>query len=505
MGKLRSNVLANFLGQGWAALLQLVFVPVYIKLIGIEAYGLVGFYVALQATVQIFDLGLGQTMTREFARRAASPNKLHDARDLLRTVGVVYWTMAGLIAVVVLLSAPFLAEHVIKAQNLTQETVRHAIMLMAVIIPIQWAVNLHQGALMGLERQVLVNVLRTVMLTVGAAGAGLILWLVSPTITAFFLWQALVVFVYFVVTSFSLGRALPPVIGQPRFRVALLREIRRFAAGMSGITIASVVLMQLDKWILINLLPLKMFGYYTLAGLVAGALYIFITPVFNGLFPRFSILRSQTREDHLKKLYHLGTQVMTTAVIPAAIILSLFSRDVLMLWTRDSEVAAASALIVSILVWGTALNGLMNIPYALQLAYGWTSLALKIVLVKLVILAPVIFALTVSFGVVGAAIAWLLLNVFYVIAGIPLTHTRLLKGEAGAWFSKDVFPPALAALLVGGLAQAIHPSNVSALVQLGFLMCAFAVAVLVSALIAGETRLLIADQFKRWGLMPRQP
>ena len=40
-------------GTGWSALMQIAFIPLYIKFMGIEAYGLVGFYITLQGALQI--------------------------------------------------------------------------------------------------------------------------------------------------------------------------------------------------------------------------------------------------------------------------------------------------------------------------------------------------------------------------------------------------------------------------------------------------------------------
>ena len=47
MSLLKRNIIANFAGQGWAALMALAFVPLYIKFLGIEAYGLIGFFAML--------------------------------------------------------------------------------------------------------------------------------------------------------------------------------------------------------------------------------------------------------------------------------------------------------------------------------------------------------------------------------------------------------------------------------------------------------------------------
>ena len=47
MSLVRRNIVASFIGQGWVALMGFVFVPFYLKFIGAEGYGLVGFFVLL--------------------------------------------------------------------------------------------------------------------------------------------------------------------------------------------------------------------------------------------------------------------------------------------------------------------------------------------------------------------------------------------------------------------------------------------------------------------------
>ena len=44
MLSLGRNVIANYIGRTWAAILSILFVPFYVKFPGIEAYGLVGFF-----------------------------------------------------------------------------------------------------------------------------------------------------------------------------------------------------------------------------------------------------------------------------------------------------------------------------------------------------------------------------------------------------------------------------------------------------------------------------
>ena len=70
----RRNVVANYIGSFCQALLGFLFVPLYIKYLGIESYGLIGLSVSLSALLRLADLGLSSTLSREFARCSAMPD-----------------------------------------------------------------------------------------------------------------------------------------------------------------------------------------------------------------------------------------------------------------------------------------------------------------------------------------------------------------------------------------------------------------------------------------------
>ena len=44
----KRNVIANYFGQGWRAALSLLLLPVYLQLLGLEAFGLIGVFTMLQ-------------------------------------------------------------------------------------------------------------------------------------------------------------------------------------------------------------------------------------------------------------------------------------------------------------------------------------------------------------------------------------------------------------------------------------------------------------------------
>jgi hypothetical protein len=55
---LKKNVIANYFGIGWQALMGVAFVPLYIKYLGMEAYGLIGIFAILQAWLVLLDMGM---------------------------------------------------------------------------------------------------------------------------------------------------------------------------------------------------------------------------------------------------------------------------------------------------------------------------------------------------------------------------------------------------------------------------------------------------------------
>lgn len=95
---LKRNLIANYLGQGWTALMGLVFVPLYIKYLGIESYGLIGLFAVLQAWLSLLDMGMTPTLSREMARFTGGAHNAQSIRDLLKSIEIISLAIAMLIA-----------------------------------------------------------------------------------------------------------------------------------------------------------------------------------------------------------------------------------------------------------------------------------------------------------------------------------------------------------------------------------------------------------------------
>jgi O-antigen/teichoic acid export membrane protein len=263
---------------------------------------------------------------------------------------------------------------------------------------------------------------------------------------------------------------------------------------MSGITVCSLLLTHADRLILSAVLSLEAFGRYVLAWTVANGLLVLIVPVFNATFPRLTVLVTAGDETGIKDLYHRASQLIAVISLPVAAVLSFFALEVLLLWTRDAEAARQAAPIVSVLVAGIAFNGVLHLPYALQLAFGWTKLSLISAIVFTIVLIPAIVVTSLRYGPIGAAAVWAVLNLANFFIVVPLVHRRLLKGELWRWFG-DVTGPLVAATTITALCWTLLPRPSSPAISVAILGFTYCLAMAGAVLAAPRVRSAIAAQF----------
>src|ERR1017187_8691142 len=151
------NATANYSGRIWAALLNVATIPLYVRLMGPEAYGLIGLFALVQGLVQVFDAGLSATLNRELARIPAGNETQRERSDMTRSLEVLYWAFGGAIAAVACCVSPFIATRWLNTSHMPSATISHALMLMGLVVGVSWPSGLYSGGMLGLERHVLLN------------------------------------------------------------------------------------------------------------------------------------------------------------------------------------------------------------------------------------------------------------------------------------------------------------------------------------------------------------
>lgn len=499
MSVVKRNLFANYVGQVWVAIMGLAFIPLYIAYLGVESYGLIGMLAMLQAWFVLLDLGMTPVLNREMARFTAGGHNVESIRDLLRSVEVLAFAVSFVIAIAIWCASGWLARDWLKPEALSVETVVQAFAIMGVVVALRFVEGIYRSCLLGLQRQVLFNVVNSVMATLRAVGAVAILAWVSPTIEAFFIWQGVVSAISLFCLAWFVYSSLAPADRHGRFSLQALHGVSRFAGGIMGITFLSLILMQIDKVLLSTLLDLAEYGQYMLASVVAGALYMVASPIGQAWLPRLTELHEQKKGAEFIRVYHLGAQLVSVVVGSVAAVLIVFADPVLLLWTRDPELVRSVSLLVSILVFGNLLNMLMWLPYRAQLASGWTSLAVRINVIAVLVIVPSIILVVPSYGVESAAWLWVCLNAGYLLLGVHFMYMKILRFEKWSWYKNDILKPIGAAFVVAISIDTIIPvEQLSWFFQVVVLILAGCSIVLAAGVAAPDVRGRLLNYGLRW-------
>jgi O-antigen/teichoic acid export membrane protein len=495
LNRLKANFIANLLGQGWRAAMSLAFIPIYIRELGAEAYGLIGIYASLQAWLFLVDMGLRPTLVREMARFTGGQHDAQSIRDLLRTSEIVAAVLCGGVALALWGASGWLAARWLNAEALPLDVVADALALMGLVAALQVMEGLYAGSIAGLEHQVKQNIIMSVMATLRGAGAALVVMFLAPDITAFFQWQLCVAVVATLTMGTALYRLLPKAGQAGRFSVAAIREVWRYASGMAVITVLVLLLTQVDKLLLAKLLPLEDFGHYMLASVVASALFYFYSPVVGAFFPRLATLAATpAAHEELRDNYHLGAQLVTLLAGSAGAVMSAFAEPLLRVWTGDEKLSQTVAPMLCLLAIGSLLNGLMALPYHLQLAHGWTRLTIIVNSVAACILVSALFVLVPRFGAIAAALVFVLLNAGYVTIAVWMMHGRLLPAEKWRWYLQDTALPLGCMMAFAWGASLLLPAGLSPASTLALVAAVGLATVAIGATLAPRVRRLLVTR-----------
>jgi O-antigen/teichoic acid export membrane protein len=472
---IRKDVLANILGKGWVGLVSILFVPFFIKFLGVEAYGLVGFFLSLQTVLLLVDFGFSTTLNRALAACGAGivPPSVISLATMLERLFVGF---SLIILLGVVIAAPWLVNHWVTLQQLPASNVQHGLQLMGISIALQLPFMLYSGGLIGLGRQTQVNVILAMAATLRFGGALVVLMLV-PRIEAFFAWQVVAVGGQSLWARQLFWRRLrvrssPPASlhpssssphsssshpsPSPHHQAKAFRGHIGFAAAVGLTSVLGTVLTQMDKLMLSRLLPLESYSYYMLAWTLCSTLPVLASTVVTAYFPRLSAEVAQP-DGTPAPLYHQACQLLACALMPAGALLMLFPREILTLWLGNPQVVQQVAPVLTIMAVGSLLNTLVHLPHAMQWALGLARLGLYANIFMIGAMVPAMYIAVQQAGILGAVWVWVALNITYVFIGVPLMHCWILRGQLPTWLAADVLRPAAIAFGVVGLLRQLWP------------------------------------------------
>jgi O-antigen/teichoic acid export membrane protein len=496
---LKKNILANYASQIYVTLLGIVILPLYIKYMGAEAYGLVGFFSMLQAWFNLLDMGLTPTMARETARFRGGATDALSYRRLVRALEGVFLVVALVGGAAMFAASGYIAHNWLQASQLPIVEVQTAIQLMAIIIAMRWMCELYRGAISGSERLIWLGGYNSMIATLRFIGVLPLLMFVEVTPTIFFSFQFVVAVIELLGLLFYAYRLLPdiPKGQQLPWDWTPLKPVLKFSLTIAFTSSVWVLVTQTDKLVLSKILPLAEYGYFTLAVLVASGVMVIGGPISAAIMPRMSKMEAEGDHAGLIRLYRHATQLVAVLAGAASITVAFCAEPLLWAWTGDKYLAHQAAPVLVLYALGNGILAVAAFPYYLQYAKGDLRLHLIGNAVFVVLLIPTIIWAASQYGGVGAGYVWLGMNLLSFVAWLPLVHRKFEPELNLKWYSQDILVIFLAAAIAGYCLSIILPQSDSRGMQLAKVVFTGLFVLLAGAAASSETRTKVKDWLAR--------
>jgi O-antigen/teichoic acid export membrane protein len=435
---LRVNLVANYVGQLYSALIGILLVPLYVEYLGIEAYGLVGFYTALQGWFMLLDAGLTPAIGREAARFNGGAMDVLRLRRVLRSLEGIVIAVGTLGATAIALGAGPIASRWLHPEQLRQEEVAFAVALMGITIALRWIAGLYRAAIGGLEDIVWLSGFSIVIATFRFVLVIPVLLYVGSTPAHFFGYQLVVAVLEVLVLIGQTYRRLPAVQQRVSWSLQPVRDVLPFALSSGLATVVWVLVTQTDKILLSGVIPLTHYAYFTMAVLAASGITVLTSPISGALVPRLTRLGASGDNAGLMRLYRDATQLTALLATPLVLVLAFFPEQVILAWTGKPDMAVNAAPVLRLYAVGNGVLALAALPYYLQIAKGDLSLHTVGNVLFLLLYVPLLFFAAKHFGALGAGYAWIAANVLPFLTWLPLVHRRYLERSHVDWMLRDI-------------------------------------------------------------------
>lgn len=392
----------NLLGQGLPLLVALVAMPILIKQLGTDRFGVLLISWAFIGYFSLFDLGLSRALTKLIA------DQLGAARE--ERVPSLAWTALALMAVlglcgslIVGFSSKWIVLSVLKIPEGLHSEALGAFYLLACSLPLVTVTAGFRGILEAYQRFGLINAARVAMGVVTFAGPLMVLPFTRSLVA--------------VVAVLVAGRGIALIVhwlmclhNVPNLRHEMRidhREIRPLLAFGGWMTISNLIspmMAQMDRFLIGIIISVTAVTYYTTPYEIVSRISVIPTAAVGVLFPAIATSLAIDR-NRTAVLFERAIIFVQLILFPIILIVVGLGREGLQLWLGD-EFAVNSTLVLQILAVGILINNVAQVLFVTVQGVGRPDLTAKLHLAELPVYLLTLWILIGQFGIIGAAWAW---------------------------------------------------------------------------------------------------
>lgn len=396
------NIGWNLIGQIAPLIAALVSIPLLVKAIGTDRFGILTIGWMLIGYFSLFDFGLGRALTQIVSAKLANKEErqvpvliwtgLALMFGLGLAAGVLLWTLGGWIIYSVLNIPPAL-----------QQEAQQSLTMLAPAIPFVVLATGLRGVLEARQAFKLVNLVRTPVGVLTFAAPLLVLPFSISLVPIFciLLLLRLLTTLFFVLAC---QRAMPD-FWRMGFSAKVVPELVRFGGWMTVSNIIGPVMVNMDRLVIGAVLSISAVTYYTTPFEMVLRLLVVPGAIAGVCFPMFAEHAAHPDQAKSRAIFWRSTRYVLLFMLLMLLIILPGAELILKLWLNQ-DFARQSASVLKILAVGVLFNGVAHIPFAFIQGIGESKITAKFHLLELIIYLPLLYFFIHFNGINGVAIAW---------------------------------------------------------------------------------------------------
>lgn len=400
---LARNTFFNLAGQGIPLLVAIFAIPVLINGLGLDRFGVLTLAWMVIGYFSLFDLGLGRALTKLVAEKLGCAQE--DEIPALVWTCLLLMLMLGVIGAVVLgLFTPWLVHRILKIPEELQPETLQSFYLLAITIPVIISTAGLRGILEALQRFGIINAVRIPQGMFAFLGPLLVLPF-SHNLFPIVVVLTIIRLVTWIVYMLLCLHVLPALKKDVVIKRYLMGPMMRFGSWITVSNIVGPLMVYLDRFLIGAWLSMAAVAYYVIPYELVTKVLIIPDALVRVIFPAFA---TSFVQDHSRTTLLFGKSIkyILLALFPITLIIVTLGEEGLNLWL-GKEFAQNSTRVLQWLAIGVFINSLAQLPFALIQGLGRPDLTAKLHLIELPFYLLIFWWLISTYGIEGAAIAWL--------------------------------------------------------------------------------------------------
>jgi O-antigen/teichoic acid export membrane protein len=436
--------LYNYLGQFYIAGIGILVTPTLVNLLGKSEYGMVSILIMIQTWLQILDMGLSNTVSRESTRYVAGVYTVQSYKKVMLSVIAIFASISlGILLFLIVFSSAF-ASSWLTADVIDIDKMKDYVVLIAGVVSIRFFMLPFRSMLVGLERHKWIMFTDISIATIRSPICVLYLYLFCHSLDVYFIFQLsvsmlqLVVFVlliwfYFLSSKDKLGISIANYGAEELG----LKKIISFSSQMIVINLIWLLISQFDKLVLSNFLNLANYGGFNMAITVSNTVLLLSSPFSIALLPRLVALMSQGDTSGFECLFKQSAEFIVNLLMPIIVFLIVLSRFLLFFWTGDDGFANQYWAVVSIYSAGNLFLVISAHAYYVLYVKNMLKRHVYMNIVSCVFIIPIYVVAAMLYGCIGTALVWLIYNVLVFLFWVRRVEGMFFDGFY-QWFCSRV-------------------------------------------------------------------